>query len=53
MNTENPGIFGGISGSEPIYGIYGRFEILNWAVKFFLDAQMLEQSLTNRVRHDV
>jgi len=25
--------------------MYGRFEILNWAVKFFLDAQMLELSL--------
>jgi len=53
MNTDHPGIYGGISGSEPISGVYGRFEILNWAVKFFLDAQMLEQSLTNNVRHGI
>jgi uncharacterized protein YyaL (SSP411 family) len=45
LNTDHPGIYGGISGSEPIHGMYGQFEILNWAVKFFLDAQMLEQSL--------
>jgi hypothetical protein len=45
MRTDQPGLYGGISGSEPIHGMYGRFEILNWAVKFFLDAQMLELSL--------
>ena len=53
MNAGYPGVYGGISGSEPIHGIYGRFEILNWAVKFFLDAQMLEQSLDHSIRHEV
>ena len=47
LRTDKPGLYGGISGSEPIHGMYGRFEILNWAVKFFLDAQMLELSLIN------
>jgi len=45
LHTEHPGIYGGISGAEPIHGQYGQYEILNWAVKFFVDAQMLEQSL--------
>lgn len=48
LRTDEPGLHGGISGSEPIHGMYGRFEILNWAVKFFLDAQMLERSLMDR-----
>jgi hypothetical protein len=41
--TGNPGLDGGISGSFPIHGRYGRFEILNWAVKFFADALMMEE----------
>ncbi|THJ19425.1 MAG: hypothetical protein CAF45_016180 [Nitrospira sp. CG24E] len=48
MRTDQPGLYGGISGSAPIHGMYGRFEILNWAVKFFLDAQMLELSLMKK-----
>jgi hypothetical protein len=48
LRTDEPGLYGGISGSEPIHGAYGRFEILNWAVKFFLDAQMLERSLMKK-----
>jgi uncharacterized protein YyaL (SSP411 family) len=42
LRTANPHIRGGIAGSHPIHGGYGRFEILNWAVKFFIDALMLE-----------
>lgn len=41
-NTGNPGLEGGISGSFPLHGRYGRFEILNWAVKFFADSLMFE-----------
>ncbi len=48
LHTAHPGLYGGISGSEPIQGAYGRFEILNWAVKFFVDAQMLELSLMKK-----
>lgn len=50
LRTNHPGVYGGISGSHPIHGPYGRFEVLNWAAKFFLDAQMLEQSFLDR-RH--
>jgi hypothetical protein len=42
--TGNPGLDGGISGSHPLHGRYGRFEVLSWAVKFFADALMLEAS---------
>jgi len=31
------GIRGGIKGSYPTSGVYGRYEILNWATKFFAD----------------
>lgn len=51
LHTDHPGLYGGISGSQPIHGAYGRFEILNWAVKFFLDAQMLERSLADSGDH--
>lgn len=46
--TGDPGLDGGISGSHPLHGQYGRFEVLNWAVKFFADALMLERSLGGR-----
>lgn len=42
LNCPNPGIRGGIAGSFPVYGSYGRFEYLNWAAKFFLEAIMAE-----------
>lgn len=50
--TGNGGLDGGISGSFPLHGRYGRFEILNWAVKFFADALMFEADLRAR-RSDV
>jgi hypothetical protein len=45
LGTGNPGVDGGISGSYPLHGNYGRFEVLNWAVKFFVDSLMLEISI--------
>jgi hypothetical protein len=42
IGTGNPGLDGGISGSFPLHGRYGQFEVLNWAVKFFADSLMLE-----------
>jgi hypothetical protein len=32
------GVRGGVTGSYPVSGGYGRFEVLNWATKFFIDA---------------
>jgi len=45
LKTCNPCLYGGIGGSDPLHGGYGKFEILNWAVKFFIDALMLEMSM--------
>lgn len=45
MRTGNPNLDGGISGSFPLHGQYGRFEILNWAAKFFVDSMALETSI--------
>jgi uncharacterized protein YyaL (SSP411 family) len=42
QGTGNPALDGAISGSFPLHGRYGRFEVLNWAVKFFADSLMLE-----------
>ena len=47
-HTGNPNLFGGIAGSDPVHGLYGRFEVLSWAVKFFMDALMLEMSIEER-----
>jgi hypothetical protein len=40
--SGNIDIVGGIKGSQPIYGWYGKYQYLNWAAKFYADALMLE-----------
>lgn len=35
-------IAGGVKGSFPVGGEYGRFEFLNWAAKFAIDANLME-----------
>ena len=40
-SARDPGLRGGIKGSFPIDGEYGRYEVLNWATKFFVDALLL------------
>jgi hypothetical protein len=37
-----PGVRGGIKGSFPVDGAYGRYEFLNWAAKFTIDANRRE-----------
>jgi hypothetical protein len=41
--ASDPGIRGGIKGSCPMTGWYGRFEVLSWATKFFADALMRDE----------
>ncbi len=36
---------GGVKGAFPVDGDYGRFEFLNWAAKFCIDANLLEQDI--------
>jgi uncharacterized protein YyaL (SSP411 family) len=43
--TRNEGLRGGIKGSFPFDGEYGRFEVLNWATKFFVDALLLDEQM--------
>jgi len=38
-------ILGGVKGSFPVDGDYGRYQYLNWAAKFLADALMLETEL--------
>jgi len=42
LESKNVNIVGGIKGSFPVYGDYGKYEYPNWAAKFFVDALMLE-----------
>jgi hypothetical protein len=46
VTEGDPDVVGAIAGSFPIDGLYGPFEYLNWAAKFFIDAQLMEISLT-------
>ena len=42
LDHADPGIRGGVAGSFPIDGAYGRFEYLNWAAKFAIDSWQAE-----------
>lgn len=41
---------GGVKGSFPVDGDYGKYEYLNWACKFFIDSNLLEKALSERPR---
>jgi hypothetical protein len=40
ISSELDTVRGGLCGSWPVYGDYGRFMVLNWATKFLIDALM-------------
>lgn len=40
------GIFGGVSGSFPVWGRYQPLRYISWGCKFFADALLLERRLT-------
>lgn len=40
-------VIGGVKGSFPVTGDYGRFQLLNWAAKFAIDANLLEMEAHN------
>jgi hypothetical protein len=40
-----PGIRGGVKGSFPVNGDYGKYEYLSWAAKFLVDSLLLEQDI--------
>lgn len=43
-----PEVRGGVKGSYPVFGAYGRYEYLNWAAKFFIDCQTLALDIERR-----
>ncbi|BCA54109.1 hypothetical protein W02_12490 [Nitrospira sp. KM1] len=47
-SSANPGLRGGIKGAYPFDGEYGKFEVLNWATKFYVDALLLDDKLAKR-----
>ncbi len=48
IKTRAPAVRGGVPGSWPIWGDYGRFMVLNWATKFFVDALLASGDLFGR-----
>lgn len=42
------GVRGGVKGSFPVSGDYGRYEYLNWACKFCIDSNLLEKEIRRR-----
>jgi hypothetical protein len=44
-SSPEPGLRGGIKGAYPFDGAYGRFEVLNWATKFYVDALLMDEQL--------
>lgn len=40
-----PEVRGGVAGSFPVDGDYGRYQLLNWAAKFLADSLMLEDEV--------
>lgn len=46
------GLRGGIRGSFPLDGPYGRYEVLSWATKFFADALLRHARLTGEGHAD-
>jgi rhamnogalacturonyl hydrolase YesR len=49
LKSANEAIRGGIKGSQPFWIGYGRFNYLNWAAKFFVDALLLENKLKRQI----
>ncbi len=48
LTSRNPGIRGGVKGSQPLWGAYLPFRYPNWAAKFFVDALMLEEKVMKK-----
>jgi folate-dependent phosphoribosylglycinamide formyltransferase PurN len=45
MFSRDPGIRGGIPGSDPVWGAYIENALPNWAAKFFIDALLEKRSV--------
>jgi hypothetical protein len=45
VDNPDPGLRGGLPGSWPVWGDYGRLKVLNWATNFFVEALLLQRSI--------
>ena len=45
MDSSNPGIRGGVPGSDPVWGEYLYMAIPNWAAKYFVDALLKKREV--------
>lgn len=45
IRNPDPRLRGGLAGSWPVWGSYGRLQILNWATKFLVDALTLAEGV--------
>ena len=48
LTEGGPDVVGGVRGSFPVDGDYGRFEFLNWAAKFLIDSSIKELQLDSQ-----
>jgi uncharacterized protein YyaL (SSP411 family) len=46
VDNADPRLRGGVPGSWPVWGDYGRMKILNWATNFFVEALLLQKSIS-------
>ena len=51
VSNRDPRVRGGVPGSWPTWGDYGRLKILNWATKFFVDALLSEKRIAATGSH--
>lgn len=49
MTSKTPGIYGGIPGSDPIWGDYIHLSYPNWAAKYFVDALLAKQRVMSEL----
>ena len=50
--SGSPDIVGGLKGSFPIWGDYGRYEYPNWGCKFMIDSNVLELEVRAAARNE-
>lgn len=46
IDNPDPRLRGGVPGSWPVWGAYGRFKILNWATNFFVESLLMQRAIT-------
>jgi hypothetical protein len=50
MRNPNPGLFGGVPGSDPVHGSYIKGAVPNWAAKYFIDALLEKRRVLSELQ---